>query len=107
MDNGNGGPGNRIGENFERSMAEAPKFDSEVLPTPESKETENNPGVYIDPSMLGNMTVNAAGFNEQIKPALGEVVSESEAGMKALTEAQVIGTDVDIRSFKRTVYLRN
>lgn len=90
-------------QNFERSMAEAPQFDPEALPTPETKETEQNPGIYIDPSMLGNMTVNAAGMggNEQLNPALGEVVSEGEVGMKSLTEEQVIGTDVDISKFQK------
>ena len=102
MDNGNGGPGNMNASNFERSMAEAPKFDPEALPTPENKETEQNPGIYIDPTMLGSMTVNAAGFNDQkLNPALGEVVSEGEVGMKSLTEAQVIGTDVDISKFQK------
>lgn len=102
MDNGNGGPGNVNASNFERSMAEAPTFDPEALPTPETKETEQNPGIYIDPTMLGNMTVNATGFNnEQLNPALGEVVSEGEVGMKSLSEDQVIGTDVDISKFQK------
>ena len=100
MNNGNGGPGNMNAVNFERGMAEAPKFDPENLPTPESKEGEPNPGFYIDPTMLGNMTVNAAGF-EQLNPELGEVVTEGEAGMKKLTEDQVIGTDVDISKFQK------
>lgn len=98
--------------NFERSMAEAPNFDPEKLPIPEQKENDpgfntevgNNPnantGMYIDPSMLGNMTVNATQFGE-LNPALGEVVSEGEVGMKQLTEDQVIGTDVDISKFQK------
>ena len=100
MNNGNGGPGNMNAANFERGMAEAPKFDPENLPTPESKEGELNPGFYIDPTMLGNMTVNAAGF-EQLNPELGEVVTEGEVGMKKLTEDQIIGTDVDISKFQK------
>ena len=98
--------------NFERSMAEAPNFDPEKLPIPEQKENdpgfnteaENNPnantGMYIDPSMLGNMTVNATQFGE-LNPALGEVVSEGEVGMKQLTEAQVVGTDINISKFNK------
>lgn len=101
MDNGNGGPGNMNAANFERSMAEAPNFDPEDLPTPENREGEPNAGIYIDPAMLGNMTVNAADFEKQPEAALGEVVSEGAVGMKALTEAQVIGTDVDISRFQK------
>lgn len=111
MDNGNGGPGNRVAQDFERSMAEAPKFDPEKLPVPEQQEDDPginseigknpNAGMYIDPSMLGNMTVNAAGFDDQLNPALGEVVSEGEVGMKSLTEEQIIGTDIDISKFEK------
>lgn len=101
MDKGNGGPGNMNAANFERSMAEAPQFDPESLPTPENREGEPNPGIYIDPTMLGNMTVNAAGFNDQVNPALGEVVSEGEVGMKTLTEDQIVGTDIDISKFQK------
>lgn len=114
MDNGNGGPGNMNRADFERSMAEAPNFEPEKLPIPEQKENDpginpealSNPntktGMYIDPSMLGNMTVNAARLGEQqLNPAIGEVVSEGEAGMKKLTEEQVIGTDVDISKFQK------
>ena len=112
MNNGNGGPGNMNAGNFERSMAEAPNFDPEKLPIPEQKEndpgfnteSENNPnantGMYIDPSMLGNMTVNATQFGE-LNPTLGEVVSEGEVGMKQLTEAQVVGTDINISKFDK------
>lgn len=112
MNNGNGGPGNMNAGSFERSMAEAPNFDPEKLPIPEQKESDPgfntearknpnaNTGMYIDPSMLGNMTVNATQFGE-LNPALGEVVSDGEVGMKKLTEEQVIGTDVDISKFQK------
>ena len=40
MDNGNGGPGNRVAQNFERSMSEAPQFNPEVLPVPENEEKD-------------------------------------------------------------------
>ena len=100
--------------NFERSMAEAPNFDPERLPTPDQKENDpgfntevgNNPnagvGMYIDPSMLGNMAVNASQYHEsELNPAIGEVVSEGEVGMKKLTDEQIIGTDINISKFNK------
>ena len=113
MDNGNSGPGNMNANNFERSMAEAPQFNPEKLPIPEQKENDpgmgleagNNPnantGMYIDPSLLGSMTVSATGLGEQPQAGIGEVVTEGEVGMKKLTEAQVIGTDIDISKFQK------
>lgn len=101
MDNGNGGPGNRVAQNFERSMAEAPQFDPETLPVPEKKETEQNTGIYIDPSMLGASTVQAAHLEQPINPELGEVVTENEVGMKSLSEAQISGTDIDMSKFQK------
>ncbi len=115
MDNGNVGPGNVNAGNFARSMTEAPNFNPEVLPVPEQKESdpgqnsENvgiNPnasqgGMYLDPSLLGASTVNAVGYDNNLNPALGEVVNEGDAGMKSLSEDQVIGTDVDISKFQK------
>lgn len=113
MDNGNGGPGNRVAQNFERSMSEAPNFNPEILPIPEDKENDpgnngevagNNPnannGIYIDPSMLGASTVQAAHL-EVNEPGLGDVVTESEVGMKGLSGAQIAGTDIDISKFQK------
>ena len=114
MDNGNGGPGNHTGENFERSMTEAPQFTPEMLPTPEDKESDpglkvENPidnmnrgdGIYIDSSMLGGATMEAMQYGDQLQPGLGEVVSEENGKMKKLTEEQVIGTDIDISKFEK------
>ena len=107
------GPGNRSTGDFERSMNEAPQFDPERLPIPEEKEadpgraTENlESGIaqtgIIDPSMLGASTMNATNLSEtELKPALGEVVSEGGTGMRALTEDQIIGTDIDISKFQK------
>ena len=113
MDNGNGGPGNRVAQDFERSMSEAPQFNPEVLPIPENEEKDpgnngevagNNPnanaGFYIDPSMLGASAVQAAHFGGET-PGLGEIVTENAVGMKNLSEEQVIGTDVDISKFQK------
>ena len=109
MDNGNGGPGNRVAQDFERSMTEAPKFNPEQLPVPEDKESDPgiraeevgnnlnavNDKIYIDPSMLGASTVQAMQMGEKLDPALGEIVDEGQAGMKSLTEDQIIGTDIN------------
>ena len=112
MDNGNGGPGNRVAQNFERSMSEAPQFNPEVLPVPENEEKDpgnngeafnDNPnagtGIYIDSSMLGASTVQAAHLEGE--PQLGEVVTENNVGMKSLSESQVSGTDIDISKFQK------
>lgn len=112
MDNGNGGPGNRVAQDFERSMAEAPKFNPEALPIPEDKEKDLgiggesvgnnanvNDGIYIDPSMLGASTVHATHL--ETTPELGEVVTESTVGMKKLSEEQITGTDLDISKFQK------
>ncbi len=88
-------------QNFERSMAEAPQFNPENLPVPEKKETEQNAGIYIDPSMLGASTVQAAHLEQPLNPELGEVVTENTVGMKGLTEEQISGTDVDISRFQK------
>ena len=111
MDNGNVGRGNVNAQNFERAMTEAPKFDPEKLPIPEQKENDPgvnaeasidvNQGAYLDPSLLGASTMNAVRFNSELNPGLGEVVSEGEVGMKALTEEQVIGTDIDASKFQK------
>ena len=113
MDNGNGGPGNRVAQDFERSMSEAPQFNPEVLPIPENEEKDpgnigeragNNPnanaGFYIDPSMLGASVVQAAHFGGEV-PGLGEIVTENTVGMKNLSEDQITGTDVDISKFQK------
>ena len=112
MDNGNVGPGNMNARNFERSMAEAPHFDPERLPTPEDKEKDPgnaaemgqdnmNGGVYLDPSMLGASTVNAIQYEDQANPGIGEIVTETEAGMKSLSDEQVLGTDIDVSKFQK------
>jgi len=103
MNNGNVGPGNVNAQDFERSMAETLQFDPESLPNPESKEKGQEQGgaMYLDPSMLGASTVNAMQFGEQKTPELGEVVSEGNVGMKALTEEQVIGTDLNAAKFQK------
>lgn len=100
------GPGNVNAQNFERSMAEAPHFNPEALPTPEEKEADpgvnpNAGNMYLDPSMLGASTVNATQFEEHAAPGLGEVVSEETATMKALSEDQVLGTDIDVSKFQK------
>lgn len=116
MNNGNVGPGNNLAQNFERSMTEAPQFNPEFLPEPEDKEKDpgdnlesvgNNPNAnngltYIDPMMLGASTINAAGLDEKVRvAALGEVVDEAPAGMKKLTEDQIIGTDINTSKFAK------
>jgi hypothetical protein len=113
MDNGNCGPGNRVAQDFERSMTEVPQFNPETLPTPDDKEKDFggigevvgnnanvNDGIYIDPSMLGASTVQATAHLETM-PELGEIVTESNVGMKSLSEAQISGTDVDTSKFQK------
>ncbi len=110
MDNGNVGRGNTDAYNFERSMAEAPNFNPENLPTPDQLEADptsgeigvnpNEAGVYLDPSLLGASTMNAVKY-DNLNPALGEVVDEGQVGMKSLTEEQIIGTDVNASKFQK------
>jgi hypothetical protein len=104
MDNGNGGPGNRVAQNFEQSMSEAPVFNPEMLPTPDDKE--NDPGLgreaaqdnlnltndnpLIDPTLLGASAVQAMQYGA-VDAGVGEVVDEGEIGRKALTEEQIQG----------------
>lgn len=106
------GPGNMNAQNFERSMSEAPQFNPEVLPTPDDKEKDSgggaeavgdnmNGGIYLDPSMLGASTMNAAQFGEQANSGLGEVVSEDVTGVKTLSSDEVIGTDIDVSKFEK------
>jgi hypothetical protein len=83
------------------------------LPIPDKKENDPgnhaesegdpnaNTGVFLDPSMLGNTAINASMYGETATPALGEVVDEGVAGMKALTEEQVIGTDINISKLQK------
>lgn len=116
MDNGNVGRGNNLAQNFERSMTEAPQFNPEILPVPEDKEKDrgnqledvgnnpnaNNNAMYLDPSMLGASAINAARFGENEKnPALGEVIDEDSIGMRALTEDQITGADIEISKFSK------
>ena len=115
MNNGNGGPGNIAAQGFENISAEAPDFNPNVLPTPDKKEDDpskqleavgNNmnqmQSPYLDPSMLGNATVQAAQFgNEQAPVQVGQVVSEGPVGMTTLSEEQILGTDVDISKFQK------
>lgn len=116
MDNGNVGRGNNLAQNFERSMTEAPQFNPEILPVPEDKEKDrgnqledvgnnpnaNNNAMYLDPSMLGASAINAARFGENGKnPALGEVIDEDSIGMRALTEDQITGADIEISKFSK------
>ena len=111
MDNGNVGRGNLNAPDFERSMAEAPRFNPENLPVPEQMEADQNSGevginpneagLYLDPSLLGASTMNAVTYGEQANSALGEVVDEGQVGMKSLTESQVAGTDIDVSKFQK------
>ena len=106
------GPGNMNAGNFERSMAEAPHFDPEKLPTPEDKEKDpgiaaeigqdnTNGGMYLDPSMLGASTMKATQYEAPAEAGMGEIVSGEAVGMRTLSEEQVLGTDIDISKFQK------
>lgn len=104
MDYGNAGPGNRIAQGFER-LSEEQAFNPERLEDPNQKEQDpamnlegfndssENGAAYTNPGMLGGATVQAVQFGGQTAP-LGQIVNEGVAGMKTLTEEQVIGTDI-------------
>lgn len=114
MDNGNGGPANRIAQGFEH-ISESVDFNPERLQDPNRKEQDpgtnqekvgNNPNqnndAYLDPSMLGTATVQAMQYgNQELNPALGQVISEGEAGMKTLTEDQVLATETGTMRFQK------
>ena len=114
MDNGNGGPANRIAQGFEH-ISDSVDFNPERLQDPNQKEQDpgvnqetvgNNPnqdaGAYLDPSMLGTATVQAMQYGgQELNPALGQVVSEGETGMKALTEDQVLATETGVMRFQK------
>ena len=85
MDNGNGGPGNYVAQNFEGAMSEAPKFNPEQLPTPEDREKggmENgseNVISLVDPSLLGASALEAMNhnnFGSSENAGVGEIVDE-------------------------------
>ena len=112
MDNGNGGPANRIAQGFE-TISDQVDFNPERLQDPNQKEQDsrinkdvlNNPNeenTHLDPSMLGTATVQATQFgNQELNPALGQVVSEGEAGMKNLTENEVLATETGVMKFQK------
>ena len=115
MDNGNGGggPANRISQGFENLSNEV-DFNPERLAVPDMKEQDpgvsqeavgNNPnengGAYLDPSMLGTATVTAMQYGGELNPALGQVVSEGEVGMKTLSKDQVLATETGISKFQK------
>lgn len=114
MNNGNGGPANRIAQGFE-NISDSVDFNPERLQDPNQKEQDpgvnqelvgNNPnqngGAYLDPSMLGTATVQAMQYgNQELNPALGQVVSEGETGMKSLSEDQILATETGVMKFQK------
>jgi|GEM_PF-6849147 len=95
MDNGNGGPANRIAQGFE-NISDSVDFSPERLQNPNQKEQ-----VYLDPSMLGTATVEAVQYGGELNPALGQVVSEGEVGMKSLSEDQILATETGVMKFEK------
>jgi len=95
MDNGNGGPANRIAQGFE-NISDSVDFNPERLQNPNQKEQ-----VYLDPSMLGTATVEATQYGGELNPALGQVVSEGEVGMKSLSEDQILATETGVMKFEK------
>ena len=113
MDNANGGPANRIPQGFE-NLSDQVDFTPERLQDPNQKEQDpgvsqesvgNNPNqnqnAYLDPSMLGTATVQAMQYGNELNPALGQVVSEGEVGMKALSEDQILATETGTMKFQK------
>ncbi len=111
MDNGNGGPANRINPGFER-LAETTEFNvesksPEILPTPDDQQEKDPyaglenisddlngaPGV-IDPTMLGGLSLQADQLGEKKEPGLGEIVDEKSPDLTGLSEEKVLGTDI-------------
>ena len=113
MNNGNGGPANRIAQGFE-NISESVDFNPERLQDPNQKEQDpetnqervgNNPNTdeeaYLDPSILGTAAVAAAQYGRELNPALGQVVSEGENGMKALSRDQILATEAGVMKFEK------
>ncbi len=113
MDYGNVGPGNRIAQDFER-LSEEQDFNPDKTPE-RIDQNEQDPAVnseniednlnrdeesYDDSGKLGTVAVRATEFGGETG-GLGKIVSEGPAGMKELTESQIIGTDIDISKFDK------
>lgn len=113
MDNRNGGPANRVAQGFEH-ISDSVDFNPERLPEPNQQEQDpgvsqesvgNNPnetGASLDPSMLGTATVQAMQYgNQELNPALGQVVSEGETGLKSLSENEILATETGVMRFQK------
>lgn len=118
MDNGNGGPANRINPGFEH-LAETTEFNvenksPEILPTPDDQQEKDPyaglegisdslngaPAGVIDPAMLGNLSLQASQNEEKKEPGLGEIVNETQQSLTEPIEEKMLGTDLNSSKFR-------